>query len=527
MLTELVVQDLGVIRHARLLFGPGLSALTGETGAGKTLLVEAIELLVGGRAEASLVRAGAAEVVVEGRFVDGEDELVLRRVVPAEGRSRADVNGRLATVAELSEHGRVLVDLHGQHTHQSLLSGPTQRASLDRFAAVDLAPLHEARQRIRSINEALAGLGGDARTRAREVDLLRYQVEELTAAALDDAGEDERLDAEEDALAGVQDHREAAASAVAALGEDGARDAVAAATGALAGRAPFAAVQDRLLALSVELDDALAELRHAHDALDEDPERLAEVRVRRHLLHELRRKYGETLAEVIAYREEAELRLAELEAHDQRVAELEAERTAAERAEAVAAKVVGRARRSAAPELARAVQGHLNELAMPKARIEVAVSDDPEGHDVTFLLAANPGEAPQPLARVASGGELARAMLAVRLVLTEAPDTLLFDEVDAGVGGEAALAVGRALARLGQRHQVLVVTHLAQVAAAAGHQLVVDKQESDGRSVAEARPVEGEARVVELARMLSGMSASGSARRHAEELLDGARAVAS
>ncbi|HEX6787017.1 MAG TPA: AAA family ATPase, partial [Acidimicrobiales bacterium] len=146
MLTELVVQDLGVIRHARLLFGPGLSALTGETGAGKTLLVEAIELLVGGRAEASLVRSGAAEAIVEGRFIDGHEELVLRRVVPADGRSRAYVNGRLATVAELGEHGRVLVDLHGQHAHQSLLSGPTQRAALDRFAAVDLAPLHEARR---------------------------------------------------------------------------------------------------------------------------------------------------------------------------------------------------------------------------------------------------------------------------------------------------------------------------------------------------------------------------------------------
>ena len=264
-----------------------------------------------------------------------------------------------------------------------------------------------------------------------------------------------------------------------------------------------------------------------HEALDEDPERLAEVRVRRHLLHELRRKYGETLAEVIAYREETELRLAELEAHDQRVAELEAERAAAERAEAAAAD--GRrpgpagggagagARGPGPPERA----GHAEGPRRGRGRRRS------EGHEVTFLLAANPGDPPQPLARVASGGELARAMLALRLVLTEAPDTLVFDEVDAGVGGEAALAVGRALARLGQRHQVLVVTHLAQVAASAGHQLVVDKQESDGRSVAEARPVEGEARVVELARMLSGMSASGSARRHAEELLDGARAVAS
>jgi DNA repair protein RecN (Recombination protein N) len=527
MLTELVVQDLGVIREARLLFGPGLSALTGETGAGKTLLVEAIELLVGGRAEAGLVRTGAAEAVVEGRFVDGEEELVLRRVVPAEGRSRAYVNGRLATVTELAEHGRRLVDLHGQHAHQSLLSGPSQRAALDRFAGVDLAPLHDARRRIRALDDALAALGGDARTRAREVDLLRYQVQELTAAEIGDPDEDDRLDAEEDALADVQDHREAAAGALAALGEDGARDALAAATSALTGRAPFAAVHERLTAVAVELDDAAAELRHAQEGLDEDPERLAQIRARRHLLHELRRKYGDTLAEVIAYRAEAVARLAELEAHDVRVAELEAERDAARRDEAAAAERVGTLRRAAAPELAAAVQAHLNELAMPKARVEVAVADDPEGHDVTFLLAANPGDPPQPLARVASGGELARAMLAVRLVLTEAPDTLLFDEVDAGVGGEAALSVGRALARLGQRHQVLVVTHLAQVAASAERQLVVDKRETRGRSEAEARPVEGEARVVELARMLSGLSGSGSARRHAEELLDGARAVAS
>jgi DNA repair protein RecN (Recombination protein N) len=525
MLTELVVRDLGVIREAHVLFGAGLSAVTGETGAGKTLLVEAIELLVGGRAEAALVRTGAAEAIVEGRFVDRDDELVLRRVVPAEGRSRAYVDGRLATVTELAERGRQLVDLHGQHAHQSLLSGPTQRAALDRFAAVDVGSLEDARQRVRALDAALAGMGGDARARAREMDLLRYQVDELTAAGLGDAAEDERLEAEEDALAGVQGHREAAEGALGALGDDGARDAVGVAAAALAGRAPFSAVHGRLVAVSVELDDTVTELRRQQDALDEDPVRLAELRSRRQLLHELRRKYGESLAEVIAYREEASARLSELQAHDERVAELEVEREVARADEAAAAEVVGRARRAAAPQLAAAVEAHLRDLAMPKARIVVAVSDDPEGHEVTFLLAANLGEPPQPLARVASGGELARAMLAVRLILTEAPDTLLFDEVDAGVGGEAALAVGRALARLGRRHQVLVVTHLAQVAAAADHQLVVDKRETRGRSVAEARPVEGDERVVELARMLSGLTASGSARRHAEELLDGARMV--
>ena len=525
MLSELVVRDLGVIGEARLLLGPGLTAVTGETGAGKTLLVEAVALLIGGRAEAGLVRPGASETVVEGRFLVGEDEVVLSRVVPAEGRSRAYVNGRLATVAELAEHGRLLVDLHGQHAHQSLLAGATQRAALDRFAAIDLEPLVVARQRIRRLEDALAALGGDARTRAREIDLLRYQVDELTRAELADAAEDERLIVEEEALADVQAHREAAQSALAHLGEDGARDAAAAAASILAGRGPFQEPQMRLVSLSVELDDVIEELHRVADGLDEDPTRLEEIGARRHLLHELRRKYGEALADVIAYRNEAATRLAELEAHDERVAELEIELHAARGAEAEVAGAVGRARRAAAPKLARAVQGHLADLAMPRARVAVAVEGGGEAREVTFELAANPGSPPGPIARVASGGELARAMLALRLVLTEAPDTLLFDEVDAGVGGEAALAVGRSLARLGQRHQVLAVTHLAQVAAFAEHQIVVDKRESGARTVVEARPVDGEDRVVELARMLSGLSASGSARRHAEELLDGARAA--
>ena len=181
MLIELCVRDLGVIAEARLVFGPGLTAVTGETGAGKTLLVEAIGLLVGERADATLVRSGACEAVVEGRFVSGDAEVVLCRVVPAEGRSRAYVNGRLATAGELAEHGRPLIDLHGQHAHQSLLAGATQRSALDRYAGVDLGPLDQARQRMRGIEDALAGLGGDARARARELDLLRYQVDEARA----------------------------------------------------------------------------------------------------------------------------------------------------------------------------------------------------------------------------------------------------------------------------------------------------------------------------------------------------------
>ena len=520
MLVELHVRDLGVIDDLDIVLSPGMTALTGETGAGKTLIVEAIELLVGGRGDPVLVRPGAPEARVEGRFVDGDDETVLARVVPRQGRSRAYVDGRLATVSELVDRGRRLVDLHGQHAHQSLLGARAQRRGLDRFGAVDLGPLHEARRRVAVAEAALAAAGGDSRVVAREVDLLRFQVAELDRAALADPGEDDALEAEEDLLSEADAHRQAGDAAYRALAVDGgAVDAVGAAIAACGGRRPFAEVEARLRALVAELGDAAADLRGAVESIVVDPARLEELRSRRQLLRELRRKYGEALSDVIAYREEARARLAELEGHDHRVATLEAERHEARADEARAAAVVGRARRQAAPALAAAVERHLRSLALPGARLQVAVGDDDPGDDVTFLLAANPGEEPLPLAKVASGGELARSMLAARLVLTDAPPTLVFDEVDAGVGGEAALAVGRALATVAADHQVLVVTHLPQVAAFADHQVAVTKIEEAGRTVARAQAVEGQDRVVELSRMLSGQPASATAQGHASELL--------
>src|SRR5262249_12070807 len=265
------------------------------------------------------------------------------------------------------------------------------------------------------------------------------------------------------------------------------------------------------------------ELRATVDAIDEDPGRLAELRERRQLLRELRRKYGETLADVMAFGAEAGHRLAELEARDALAAELDAAPAGAADGVARGERAVGAARRKAAPGLAIAVQANLAELAMPKAALSIDVGDDP-GDEVVFRLAANPGSSAQPLAKVASGGELARTMLALRLVLSEAPPTLVFDEVDAGVGGAAAVAIGRALAALGGHHQVLVVTPLPQVAAFADHQLVVTKQIDDaGRGPATtstgATPVTGSDREVEIARMLSGSPESRTARRHATELL--------
>lgn len=531
-LVELAVTDLGIIEHVRLVLGPGMTALTGETGAGKTLLVGAIDLLLGGRADPGAVRAGCREAIVEGRFLVEGEELVLTRVIPADGRSRAYVDGRMATAAVVGEHARRLIDLHGQHDHQSLLTAPVQRAALDRFGGVDLAPLTEARAERARIASQLEALGGDAGAREREADLVRYQLGELDAADLSDPDEDQRLDEREDVLADALAHREAASAAVAALSDEGAAsDAVGTALAAIDGRAPFAALVDRLRAAQAELGDLAAELRSTGEAIEDDPEQLDVVRARRQLLVELRRKYASaprpdgsgtgsgTLADVLAYHELLAARLVELEQHDRRAAELDRAAARAAAAEAEAAAVVGAARRAAATPLARAIEAHLAELAMPAARVEIAVGDEDPGDQVTFLLAANPGAPAGPLARVASGGELARSMLALRLVLSMAPPVLVFDEVDAGIGGQAALAVGRALAALGADHQVLVVTHLPQVAAFADAQVAVRKDEREGRTIATATALDDAERVVELSRMLSGTPESERVRDAANELL--------
>ncbi len=523
MLVELIVRNLGVIDELALVLGPGMTAVTGETGAGKTLVVEAIDLLVGGRAEAGMVRSGTNEASVEGRFVavvDGEEqELVLRRVIPADGRSRAYINGHLATVGGLAEWGAGLVDLHGQHDHQSLLATAAQRHALDVFGGIDLLPLQTAKDTVRSIEDRLAQLGGDGRERAREADLLRFQIEELASATLDDPDEQRRLDDEERVLADALAHRDAAAVAVEHLrGDSGAVEGLSAAWRAVADRSPFASMAARLAGAMAEVDDLVGELRSAGEGIDEDPERLTWVLQRRHQLRELCRKYGDTLGEVMAFEAAAQIRLDEIESRDERARALDAELASAVADRLHAAAVVGAARAEAAPRLARAVGSNLATLAMGKARVEIQVGAPP-GDDVLFLLAANPGSVAAPLAKVASGGELARTMLALRLVLSEAPPTLVFDEVDAGVGGAAAVAVGRSLAQLGDRHQVLVVTHLPQVAAFADSQVVVRKDVRGRRTAISIAPVEGDGRAAELARMLTGDPSSGTSLDNARDLL--------
>jgi DNA repair protein RecN (Recombination protein N) len=537
MLVELHIENLGVIERASLALEPGTTALTGETGAGKTMLVEAIELLVGGRADASMVRQGAAEARVDGRFVtsrDGAaDEVVLTRVVPAEGRSRAYVDGRPATAATLADRAAPLVDLHGQHAHQSLMSVRSQRGALDEFGGIDLARLDEARGRVATVQAELAALGGDERARAREIDLLRYQVDELDAAGIDDATEDDALAAEEATLADAQGHRDAGHEAVEALRgpelDGGVDGALRAALKALGDRAPYRSVVERLTALAAELDDVAAVVRDTVETIDDDPERLAAIRERRHQLVDLRRKYGESLTDVMAFHRQATEQLAELLDYDRRATALDADLVSALADVEGEAAVVLQARRAAAPRLADEVETRLRELAMPDAAVAVEVGGDPadlSGEQVQFMFSANPGSPLLPLQRVASGGELARAMLALRLTLSAAPvdadaqmvETLVFDEVDAGIGGDAANTVGLALSDLGTRHQVLVVTHLAQVGARADRQHVVSKSVSGGQTFTTVERVDGNARVVEVARMLAG-EATDEARRHAATLI--------
>ena len=493
MLVELSIENLGIIENVRVSFDKGFTAFTGETGAGKTMLVEAINLVVGRRADVSVIRDGAEEARVEARFITSTDsvevETILCRVLHREGRSRAYINDRMATVASLAEIGDELVDIHGQHAHQRLLSLATQRSSLDQFGNVNTAELRQAREAVTHIDANLAALGGDEKSRVREIDLLQFQCDEIESSRITNPDEDVQLSHEEDMLTDVVRHQESLQKIVALLSDDGAVvDLLGEAVSAIAPVTSLPALSERLRSLAAEAKDVSDTVRDAADGSEHDPARLEEIRLRRQSLRDLMRKYGDSLSDVMAFGAEAR-----------------------------------NARRAVAPKLATAVQKRLRQLALPNAAVQVAVGDidsDPAGESVVFMLAANPGSAPQPIAKVASGGELARVMLALRLVLTGDPATMVFDEVDAGIGGEAAVAVATALRELGNDHQVIAVTHLAQVAASAHGQVAVSKSVKGGKTFGAATRVAESERASEIARMLSGGVADESANAHARDLLE-------
>jgi DNA repair protein RecN (Recombination protein N) len=527
MLVELSIENLGIIENVRVSFDKGFTAFTGETGAGKTMLVEAINLVVGRRADVSVIRDGAEEARVEARFVtqssEGEVETILCRVLHREGRSRAYINDRMATVASLAEIGDELVDIHGQHAHQRLLSLSTQRNSLDQFGNVSTTELQAAREAVTHIDANLAALGGDEKSRNREIDLLQFQCDEIESSRILGPDEDQQLSQEEDVLTDVVRHQESLQKIVSLLSDDGAVvDLLGQAVSAMAPVSSLPTLAERLRSLAAEAKDVSDTVRDAAEGSEQDPARLEEIRLRRQNLRDLMRKYGDTLSDVMAFGAEARERLDELTGYAERVSELEKAKAAALRHLLACQKEVGNARRGVAPKLATAVQKRLRQLALPNATVQVAVGDidtDPSGESVVFMLAANPGSAPQPITKVASGGELARVMLALRLVLTGDPATMVFDEVDAGIGGEAAVAVATALRELGSGHQVIAVTHLAQVAASAHGQVAVSKSVKGGKTFGAATRVAESERAAEIARMLSGGVADESANAHARDLL--------
>ena len=579
------IRGLGVIEDAVLELSPGFTAVTGETGAGKTMVVTGLGLLFGGRSDANLVRPNADRASVEGRLVldpassaartaaeagaemepvgDGKAELIISRSVGSDGRSRAQLGGQSVPIGILGALADDLVAMHGQSAQQSLLQPARQRTALDRYAGPAVTePLREYRaayERLRRIETTFAKLTTRARERAQEADLLRFGLAEVERVD-PVAGEDEELDAESQRLGHADTLSTAAGTAHEALAgnpdETGSvLDALSMVTEAsraleaARGHDPvLGALAQRLDEAAYLLADVSTDIAGYADGIEADPRRLADVQQRISDLTSLMRKYGPRLVDVIAWASRGSLRLQELEGDDDRIEVLGAERA---EMRALLAEVAGRVsagRRAAADRFASAVQAELAELAMPHARIEVPVTSKDAGagsaadgleidgrtvafgphgaDDVEIRLAPHPGAPFLPIAKGASGGELSRVMLAVEVVFagSDPVPTFVFDEVDAGVGGKAAVEVGRRLARLARTSQVIVVTHLPQVAAFADRQLVVLKS-NDGSVTRSGVTVLNEVeRRRELARMLAGLEESELGQAHADELLQAAAA---
>ncbi len=575
MLEEIRISSLGVIDSSTLELGPGLTVITGETGAGKTMIVTALGLLLGGRADSGAVRSGASRARVEGVVLGGsaafhdqvidaggeveEDRVVLARQVAAEGRSRAWVGGASVPVSTLAAVTEPLVAVHGQSDQHRLLQAGTQRAALDRFAGDELATTLAAYERswnaLAATERELHEVRESARERAREADQLRFGLAEVDAVD-PKPGEDEELAAEEARLGHAESLRSAAETAREALSSDsGGPDALAAAGTArqalesVRAHDPQAAeLADRAAELTYLLSDLAADVASYAAGLDIDPARLAGVSERRAAITGLTRKYGASIDEVLEWARTGAERLIELEGTDELIGQLETRQRELRAELGELAATLTRLRVEAGGRLAESVTRELTALAMPHAQVSVAVTQAEVAapakgmgpvllvgerwlrataagvDDVELLLAANSGLEARPLTKGASGGELSRVMLALEVTLagSGAVPTFVFDEVDAGVGGKAAIEIGRRLARLARSAQVLVVTHLPQVAAYADRHVVVHKSSDGSVTTSGLVTLDDEGRARELARMLAGLEESDTALAHSRELLEAA-----
>jgi len=554
MLTRLDVRDFAIVSALELELGTGMTVLTGETGAGKSILIEALGLALGDRADTGAVRAGADRAEVTATFdirrvpaarawldeqgiADG-DECLLRRVVVRDGRSRAFVNGTAVPLQSLQVFGERLLDIHGQHAHQSLLHRATQRELLDAYGghrelAAVVAGAWQDWQALEAEQTATAGAAAD---RAARLDLLSYQVSELASLAL---GDDElpQLDAEHRRLANAHRLLADTGRLLGLLHEDDAaiEVQVGRALNALEGLTvldpAIAPARELLDGALIQLREAAAALRDYQAQLDPDPERLDELDRRLAAVHEMARKHRVRPEELPERLRVLEAGLAALRSQEVRSANLEAEVAGARRAFLDAAGRLSAARRDAAQRLAATVTGRMQTLGMARGVFQVDLQQarlDQAGafgiDRIEFLVAANPGQPPAPLAKVASGGELSRISLAIQVATAGlgAVPTLVFDEVDVGIGGGVAEIVGRLLHDLGRERQILCITHLPQVAARADHHLVVRKRADRDRAETSIEPVDGAARVEEVARMAGGVAITRQALEHAAALIAGA-----
>jgi DNA repair protein RecN (Recombination protein N) len=560
MLVELRADNYAVIDHAIASFGPGLNLLTGETGAGKSILVDALALLMGGKSSVELVRHGAdkavvacvfesttnAESILEENGIDsGGSEVILRREILSTGKGRVFVNNQPATVAVLRQLAPELALVHAQSESLSSFDQSQQRALLDRFGGLSTETVAEAHARWRAAQTRLDDLLQGEQDRLRMVDLWSYQSKEIAAAHLA-AGEDEALETEKRVLANAEKLYAAAMGAFDQLYEGG-NSAEAALRAALRNVEELARYDPRFIEPALQLastratvGDLSASLRDYAEGINASPERLAEIEDRLALLDRLKRKYGPTIAEVIAFAEEAARKLAEVEDRDEILKTLRAELDAATAAYRSAATTLSAERRAAAAKLAKLAEAQINSLAM-KVHFEVAVTANEEqshwtstGWDtVEYRIATNPGEPLKPLDQIASGGEMSRVMLALKVSVEEGavkpkkktptPRTLVFDEIDIGIGGRAAEAVGQKLKSLSRGQQVLCVTHLPQIAAFADQHFLIDKRESDGRTRIKVILLDDQARTHEVARMVSGATVTETSLQHAAQMIAASR----
>ena len=552
-LLELTVSDLALIDRLRLTLAPGLNVITGETGAGKSLLIDALGLVTGARADTSLVRHGTETARVEALFDRLPEPLIAVRELASNGRSTARLDDLATTASRLGDEVGPLVEIHGQHDQQRLLDERWQRDLLDSFGghAAARAAMADAVERWRANRAALAELAIEPRELARRLDLLDHEAAEIAAARLR-PGEADEIRAR---LAAAQ-HGEAIARGAAAVHDaltadgSGARDGAAIALREARGLARldprFEALAERLGGLEAELGDVATDVRDLAEGIDHDPAALAKLEERLSTIYSLERRYGEDEAAVIAHGERALAELGRLRGLDDERARRQREDAALLAEVAREATDLSEARRTAATALVEAVAAILVELGFPANVFEVGLGRRPAGADeaaveldgdaiafdasgadqVVYRLAPNPGEPARPLARIASGGELSRVALAIKQVLAEADETpvLVFDEVDTGIGGRSADPVGRSLWALARRHQVLCVTHLPQIAAHADAHYRIAKRERDGRTVTEIERLDREGRIVELAQMLGGDAGGAISLAGARELLDRAEA---